>query len=93
MKFYNIHNPVPPADRYRLPGTGLLVNFWGNSFWPAFPAYFIGIVLIFGHFFFGPMRLIQEYMECGDMDGAEKVLIPSNFQTFCTSPSALYIIP
>ncbi len=74
MKFYNI------LIRYRLQigigliALGLLVNFWGNSFWAAFPLYLIGIVLIFGHFFFGPLRLIQEYMENGDMEGAQKVL-------------------
>ncbi len=44
------------------------------SFWPSFPLYLIGVILIFGHFFFGPLRLIQEYMENGDLEGAEKVL-------------------
>jgi tetratricopeptide (TPR) repeat protein len=74
MKFYNI------VIRYRLwigialVLLGLVINIWGNSFWAAFPLYLIGIVLIFGHFFFGPLRLIQEYMESGDMEGAEKVL-------------------
>ena len=74
MKFYNI------LIRFRLQiglvliALGVVVNVWGNSFWAAFPLYLIGIVLIFGHFFFGPLRLIQEYMEGGDMEGAEKVL-------------------
>ena len=34
----------------------------------------MGVVLIAGHFFFGPLRLIQEHMEAGDMEGAEKVI-------------------
>jgi len=86
MKFYNI------IIRYRLYiGIGLVllgvaVNIWGNSFWAAFPAYLIGIVLIFGHFFFGPLRLIQEYMESGDMEGAEKVLNAIKFPGLMYKP-------
>jgi tetratricopeptide (TPR) repeat protein len=45
-----------------------------SGFWPAFPLYLVAVILIAGHFFFGPLRLIQEYMEKGDMDGAQKVL-------------------
>lgn len=51
----------------------IVTNYFAG-FWPAFPLYLIGVVLIAGHFFFGPLRLIQEYMEKGDMDGAQKVL-------------------
>lgn len=73
MKAYNL------LIRYRLPLAiallliGGFVNY-SAGFWPAFPLYLIGVVLVFGHFFFGPLRLIQTYMEEGDMDGAEKVL-------------------
>ncbi len=45
-----------------------------TSFWPSFILYFIALVLIVGHFLFGPMRLIQGYMESGDMEGAQKVI-------------------
>ena len=45
-----------------------------TSFWPSFVLYLLAVVLILGHFLFGPMRLIQEYMEVGDMEGAKKVL-------------------
>jgi tetratricopeptide (TPR) repeat protein len=44
------------------------------GFWPSFFLYLIAAVMLFSHFFFGPLRLIQEYMESGDMEGAEKVL-------------------
>ncbi|MEO6315844.1 MAG: hypothetical protein ABIU63_02270 [Chitinophagaceae bacterium] len=74
MKFYNILIRFRLYIGIALIVIGLVVNFWGNSFWAAFPLYLIAIVLIFGHFFFGPLRLIQEYMENGDMEGAEKVL-------------------
>src|SRR6476620_9334211 len=73
MKFYTW------LIKYRLyVGVALLVlggvaNYYAG-FWPAFPLYLIGVILIAGHFFFGPLRLIQEYMEKGDMDGAQKVL-------------------
>ncbi len=44
------------------------------GFWPSFVLYLTTVILIVGHFIFGPMRLIQEYMETGDMEGAKKVL-------------------
>lgn len=73
MKAYNL------LIKYRLPVAIVLLLAGGYvnyaaGFWPAFPLYLIGVILIFGHFFFGPLRLIQEYMENGDLDGAEKVL-------------------
>jgi tetratricopeptide (TPR) repeat protein len=45
---------------------------WG--FWPSLALYLIGVLSIFTHFFIGPLRVIQEYLEEGDFDGAEKVL-------------------
>ncbi len=45
-----------------------------TSFWPSFILYFIAIILIVGHFLIGPMRLIQGYMEAGDIEGAKKVV-------------------
>ena len=45
-----------------------------TSFWPSFILYLLAVVLIVGHFLFGPMRLIQSYMEEGDMEGAKKVV-------------------
>ena len=51
----------------------IFVNIY-TGFWPSVILYLIAVVLIVGHFLFGPMRLIQGYMESGDMDGAEKVI-------------------
>jgi hypothetical protein len=73
MKFYSI------LIKYRLYiGIGVLaiavITNVLSGFWPAFLPYLLGVILIFGHFFFGPLRLIQEYMEAGDVEGAEKVL-------------------
>jgi tetratricopeptide (TPR) repeat protein len=51
----------------------IFVNYQ-TSFWPSFILYFMAIVLIAGHFLFGPMRLIQSHMEAGDMEAAKKVV-------------------
>jgi tetratricopeptide (TPR) repeat protein len=86
MKFYNIIIKYRLQLGIALLAIGIVVNIWGNSFWAAFPLYLIGIVLIFGHFFFGPLRLIQEYMEKGDMEGAEKVLNSIKFPGLMYKP-------
>ena len=44
------------------------------GFWPSFILYFLALIAIVGHFIMGPMRLIQSYMEEGDMEGAKKVI-------------------
>jgi tetratricopeptide (TPR) repeat protein len=44
------------------------------GFWPSFILYLLAVIAIVGHFLFGPMRLIQTYMEQGDMEGSKKVL-------------------
>jgi hypothetical protein len=74
MKFYNW------LIKYRLYVglimiiAGLALNLTISGFWPVFPLYLVGIILIFGHFFFGPLRLIQEHMESGNMEEAEKIV-------------------
>lgn len=56
------------------------------GFWPSFVLYFAAVVLILGHFLFGPMRLIQECMEIGDMEGAKKVLASVWFPSLLIKP-------
>ncbi len=73
MKFLN----VIIKYRLHLGVFFLLLAIFVNietSFWPSFILYFIALVLVVGHFLFGPMRLIQGYMENGDMEGAQKVI-------------------
>jgi tetratricopeptide (TPR) repeat protein len=73
MKWLNI------LIKYRLPlgiiilALAIFTNFQAG-FWPSFVLYLVAAILIVGHFLFGPMRLIQSYMEDGDMDGAKKVV-------------------
>ncbi len=53
---------------------GAIIVNMESSFWPAFVLYLVAAVLVVGHFLFGPMRLIQGYMEDGNMEGAQKVI-------------------
>lgn len=85
MKFLNIY------IRYRLIIgivfliAAVAVNYY-TGFWPSFIIYLVAVVSIFGHFFFGPLRLIQEYMEAGDMEGAEKILNSVKFPALLFKP-------
>jgi tetratricopeptide (TPR) repeat protein len=51
----------------------ILVNIT-SGFWPSLALYIIAVLSIFTHFFIGPLRLIQEFLEQGDFEGAEKIL-------------------
>ncbi|GGB12480.1 hypothetical protein [Puia dinghuensis] len=85
MKFYNL------VIKYRLPIAlafliiGIAANVYAG-FWPAFLPYLIALILLFGYFFFGPLRLIQEHMESGDMEAAEKVLDSVRFPNLLYKP-------
>jgi len=85
MKFYNLLIKYRLWIGIALAVLGGYVNY-AAGFWPAFPLYFVGLILILGHFFFGPLRLIQSYMESGDMDGAEKVLNSIQFPNLLYKP-------
>jgi tetratricopeptide (TPR) repeat protein len=85
MKFYNILIKYRLYIGIVLIIAGAAVNL-GTSFWPAFPLYFVGLILILGHFFFGPLRLIQEYLEAGNIEGAEKVLDSIKFPGLLYKP-------
>ncbi|WEK37180.1 MAG: hypothetical protein P0Y53_06675 [Candidatus Pseudobacter hemicellulosilyticus] len=64
---------------------GVAANVW-SGFWPAFPIYLVGLIMIAGHFFIGPLRLLQDYMEAGDLEGAEKVLDTVKFPNLLYKP-------
>ncbi len=73
MKFYNIFIKY----RLQLGIVSLLGAIWINyssGFWPSLALYIIAVLCIFTHFFIGPLRLIQEFLEEGDFEGAEKIL-------------------
>ncbi len=85
MKLYNL------IIKYRLwlgiafLAIAIATNIF-TGFWPAFLPYLVGVILIFGHFFFGPLRLIQEHMESGNIEGAEKVLNTIKFPGLLYKP-------
>jgi tetratricopeptide (TPR) repeat protein len=85
MKFYSIIIKYRLYIGLALIAIGILTNIYAG-FWPAFLPYLVGLVLIAGHFFFGPLRLIQEHMEAGDMEGAEKVIATIKFPNLLYKP-------
>lgn len=77
--------------RYRLPlGIVLLIVaalvHYASGFWPSFILYLLSVVSVAGHFLFGPLRLIQEYMETGDLEGAERTLATVRFPGLLIKP-------
>ena len=74
MKFYNL------IIKYRFWLSllaiiiGVILNLTGTGFWPTFPLYFVGLIGLLSHFFIGPMRLLQEPMEKGNMEEVRKIL-------------------
>jgi uncharacterized protein HemY len=86
MKFYNWLIKYRLFIGLFLIVAGLVMNFTISGFWPVFPLYLIGIILIFGHFFFGPLRLIQEHMESGNMEEAEKIVSSIKYPNLLYKP-------
>src|SRR6476619_5098210 len=86
MKFYNILIKYRLYIGLVLIVAGLAMNLTISGFWPVFPLYLVGLILIAGHFFFGPLRLIQEHMESGNMEEAEKVINSIQFPNLLYKP-------
>jgi tetratricopeptide (TPR) repeat protein len=80
MKFYNVVIKYRPHLAIALLIIGIVTNIYAG-FWPAFLPYLIAVLLLFGYFFFGPLRLIQE-----DMEAAEKVLASVKFPNLLYKP-------
>jgi len=45
-----------------------------SGFWPAFVLYLAAVIGLFSHFFIGPLRLIQEPMEQGNMEEVKRII-------------------
>jgi tetratricopeptide (TPR) repeat protein len=73
MQFFNLYIRYRLIIGLVLLVAAILVNIY-TGFWPSFIIYLLAVVSIFGHFFFGPLRLIQQNLEAGDMEGAEKII-------------------
>lgn len=73
MKFYNLIIKY----RFYLSILALILAIIVNitsGFWPSFILYFLGVIGLASHFFIGPMRLIQEPMEQGNMEEVKKIM-------------------
>jgi hypothetical protein len=75
MKFYNL------LIKYRLWAgvaslvIGLVLQFGGlGDIWAAIIFYTLSFIAVFTHFFIGPLRLVQEPMENGDMEEVERII-------------------
>lgn len=74
MKFYNL------LIKYRFWLSiiaiviGVVLNLTGTGFWPTFPLYFIALIGLFSHFFIGPLRLVQQPMEEGNVEEVQRIL-------------------
>lgn len=73
MKWMNVIIKYRPLIGIVMLALAIFVHYQ-TGFWPSFILYLIAVVLIAGHFLFGPMRLIQSSMEAGDMEGAKKIV-------------------
>lgn len=65
----------------RLPIAVALIalGFWlgfgvHGGWWIAWLPFLVAILMVVAHFLIGPMTLIQNYVEAGDMEGAQKLL-------------------
>jgi len=95
MKFYNI------IIKYRfwlslivLLAAIILNITHAAGFWPTFPLYFLAVIGLASHFFIGPLRLIQEPMEAGNIEEVEKIINSIWFPNLLYKPvrSTLYTI-
>jgi tetratricopeptide (TPR) repeat protein len=85
MKWLNIFVKYRLALGIVLLAGAVAVNLL-SGFWPSLVLYVFAAVCIVGHYIIGPMRLVQEYMEAGDMEGAGKVLAAIKFPGLLIKP-------
>lgn len=85
MKWLNVLIKYRPWIGLVLLALAVFVHIQAG-FWPSFILYLVGVILLVGHFLFGPMRLVQSYMEEGDMEGAKKVVDGIMFPNLLIKP-------
>ncbi|MBX9734920.1 MAG: hypothetical protein K2X37_12730 [Chitinophagaceae bacterium] len=74
MQFYNLIIKYRFWLSLALVAVGVILNVTRTGFWPTFPIYFVALIGLLSHFFIGPLRLIQEPMEKGNIEEVEKIL-------------------
>jgi len=68
-----------------LLASAIYVNM-SAGFWPSFILYLLAVIGILGHFLLGPMRLIQNAMEVGDMVAAKAIVDSIKFPKLLIKP-------
>ena len=74
---------------------GLLLGLYVDyGWWMAWIPFLIAIVMVAAHFLIGPMTLIQNYVESGDMDGAKALLDRVKYPNLLYKPvrSSFYML-
>jgi tetratricopeptide (TPR) repeat protein len=56
------------------------------NFWPVFPLYMLGVIGLLSHIFIGPLRLVQEPMEAGNIEEVERILATIWFPNLLYTP-------
>lgn len=85
--------------RYRFP-LGILLLIGGIAmgitvgWWEATIILFLAAVCLVSHFMLGPMRLVQDAVEAGDIEGAQRILNSIKFPKLLYKPirSAYYMM-
>ena len=85
MNWLNLLIKYRPWIAVVLIALAIFVNIQAG-FWPAFIIYLVAVILLVGHFLFGPMRLVQSHMEAGDVEGAKKVINGIMFPNLLIKP-------
>ncbi|MRG48975.1 hypothetical protein GFS24_27945 [Chitinophaga sp. SYP-B3965] len=85
MKAFNlfIKYRLPLGIVFLLGGIALGLAF---GWWEAAIVLLIGVACIVTHFLFGPMRLVQEAVEAGDVEGAMRILNRIQFPKLLYKP-------
>lgn len=85
--------------KFRLP-IGLLLIALGiylgieQTWWLGWLPIFIGVLTILAHFLVGPVSLLQRYVEEGDIEGAQKLIMSVRYPNLLIKPvrSAYYML-
>ncbi len=72
---------------------GFLLGF-EVTWWIAWIPFLLAILMVVAHFLIGPMTLIQNYVEAGDMEGAQRLLDRVKYPNLLYKPvrSSFYML-
>lgn len=76
-----------------LIGLGFWLGF-AVTWWVAWIPFLVAVLMVVAHFMIGPMTLLQQYVENGDMEGAQKLLDKVKYPNLLYKPvrSSYYML-